>query len=319
MALFLIERGADIHACNPVGSSTLFYAAKLGDLEIMERLIRGGLDVKKVNNRGYTPIHFAAAGGSGKAVQMLLDQGANINSQNKHGDTALHQAAYDGHLEAARILMTNGADINPEGVYGPPLHLAVLHGKFKMVKFLVAQGAVMNIIDAKGRSIWEFTEYYPEIHHFLTSLNRAAAKGDLERVQSTFKKYPLMLNTPDSNGQTPLHHAVLKNHRKVAEYLIKQGADVNACSKSEGVNLIKGLAGQVFILKAGRLKKRNNNWTPLHFAVANNGRKMVELLIARGADAAVKDVKGYSPLDYARLRDYQRMVEILEKKRLADK
>jgi len=59
-------------------------------------------------------------------------------------------------------------------------------------------------------------------------LMNAAKRGDLDEVRAIAKGHAEMLNTKDDTGATPLHYAAFGGHCEVAEFLVQQGADVNA-------------------------------------------------------------------------------------------
>jgi len=61
------------------------------------------------------------------------------------------------------------------------------------------------------------------------SLVEAVKAGDLARVRALLGENPALLNVKDPQfGATLLHWAALRGHAAVAEYLVAQGADVNA-------------------------------------------------------------------------------------------
>jgi len=52
-------------------------------------------------------------------------------------------------------------------------------------------------------------------------------------------------------------------------------------------------------------------WTPLHYAAYYGYKEIVELLIAKGADADVKSVDEWTPLHYAAEGGYKKIIELL--------
>jgi hypothetical protein len=95
---------------------------------------------------------------------------------------------------------------------------------------------------------------------------------------------------PDElNGhKTPLYDASGRGNLKVAQVLIKHGADANA--------------------------KRSFGWRPLHFA-SNNGRlEIVRLLVSSGADLNARDNDGWTPLFLASVEGHREVVRVLLEK-----
>lgn len=108
-------------------------------------------------------------------------------------------------------------------------------------------------------------------------LHSAASEGDLLEMARLLTN-GFQLNAFDDLGYAPLHHAVAAEHYKAAEWLLDQGADVNAHDKE--------LIGE----------------TPLGLASQRDYPEIAELLLKRGADP---DVRGWMALT-ARLRAQHR-------------
>jgi uncharacterized protein len=92
-------------------------------------------------------------------------------------------------------------------------------------------------------------------------------------------------------GETPLHSALCKAGRPyflyVLKVLIENGADVNA----------KTIAGRE--TSAFMRDVRTKGETPLHRAAAFGDEVMIEYLLANGADREARDGNGDSPLTWA--------------------
>jgi len=93
-----------------------------------------------------------------------------------------------------------------------------------------------------------------------STIHEAAEKGDLEDVKNHLRR-GTAVNAKDYYGLTPLFYAVKRDQIKVANFLIKKGAEVNAEVSQWGERV-----------------------TPLETASANGFKDMVELLIRKGAD-----------------------------------
>ena len=97
-------------------------------------------------------------------------------------------------------------------------------------------------------------------------IHDAAANGYLAKVKSLLKASPKLINQIDKNGATPLHYAVARNHKALAEFLMVNKANVNARDK--------------------------NGTTPLHIAAAQGNKKIASILISKGADINMIDRRG---------------------------
>lgn len=60
-------------------------------------------------------------------------------------------------------------------------------------------------------------------------------------------------------------------------------------------------------------KKSSDRSTPSHTQVADGEERLdvVEILLAKGADKSIKDNDGQTPLDIARAREEEEMIELL--------
>ena len=95
----------------------------------------------------------------------------------------------------------------------------------------------------------------------------------------------------DKTGETPLHNALAKAGRPyyfyVVKLLVEKGADVNA-------KTIPGIATGAFMRDV-----RTKGETPLHRAAAYADEPTIGFLIENGADKEATDANGNSPLSWA--------------------
>ena len=64
---------------------------------------------------------------------------------------------------------------------------------------------------------------------FLKIVVAAAGRGDLEAVRVLVDDNPEWIHTVGSHGRTMLWEAAYRGKKNVVEYLVRCGADVNAC------------------------------------------------------------------------------------------
>ncbi len=133
------------------------------------------------------------------------------------------------------------------------------------------------------------------------ALGKAIAAGDLAKVKELVEA-KANLNTRGQYGYTPLIAAIANDHLEVALYLIEQGADVTladndrdtpllwAALRADEVKRHQNVQLAEAILDAGAEVNAHNRGgvTPLMLAAGSGAAKLVELLLARGADVKAK-------------------------------
>jgi ankyrin repeat protein len=138
---------------------------------------------------------------------------------------------------------------------------------------------------------------------FCGEIHDAAAAGDLAKVKALLKENPQLVFNKGDFDMTPLHWAVLKGNKDVAELLLVNKADVNA--KDNGGDTPLYYAAKhgykeviEFLLSNGSDVNATNKdgWTPLHIAASNGRKEIAELLLANKAEINAKNNKGLTPL-----------------------
>ncbi|WP_109489075.1 ankyrin repeat domain-containing protein [Occallatibacter savannae] len=160
---------------------------------------------------------------------------------------------------------------------------------------------------------------------FCGPIHDAARKGDLKKVKALLAADSKAANERDANGDTALHLAALHNQLAVAQALLDAGADVNAKNgygayTPEDLGSILGSSNHkdpVSLLTVHGIDTADmkNGYTPLHLAEFSVGhRKMVELLVSKGADVNARPASGATPLFFAVLRDQKDDAQFLLEK-----
>ncbi|XP_023964797.2 ankyrin repeat domain-containing protein 26 isoform X12 [Chrysemys picta bellii] len=153
----------------------------------------------------------------------------------------------------------------------------------------------------------------------LGKLHRAAAGGDLGKLQQLLKKHDV--NQLDKENRTPLHLACANGHLDVVTYLVDNKCKLNLCDNDNRSPLMKAVQCQqekcaTMLLEHGaepNLVDVNSN-TALHLAAQTANISLVVQLLEYNAHIDSQNKEGYTPLTIAITENHQEMVEFLLKK-----
>uniref|UniRef100_A0A8C3XS48 Ankyrin repeat domain 7 n=1 Tax=Chelydra serpentina TaxID=8475 RepID=A0A8C3XS48_CHESE len=153
----------------------------------------------------------------------------------------------------------------------------------------------------------------------LGKLHRAAAGGDLGRLQQLLKKHDI--NQLDKENRTPLHLACANGHSEVVTYLVDNKCKLNLCDNDNRSPLMKAVQCQqekcaTMLLEHGadpNLVDVNSN-TALHLTAQTANISLAVQLLEYNAHIDAQNKEGYTPLTIAITENHQEMVEFLLRK-----
>nr|XP_060630623.1 ankyrin repeat and SAM domain-containing protein 6 [Anolis sagrei ordinatus] len=92
----------------------IFHALKMGNFQLVKEITdEDPAQANVLNDDGASPLMIAAVTGQLPLVQLLVSRNVDIDKQdNVHGWTALMQATYHGNKEVVKYLLNQGADVN---------------------------------------------------------------------------------------------------------------------------------------------------------------------------------------------------------------
>jgi ankyrin repeat protein len=142
----LLEKGADVNACNKWRETPLLIAANNGHVEAVKALLKSGADPSLCSEAGWSALTFAAHKGYSDIVRLLLAAKAPVNCRvTEDLSTPLHKAcagSKPGHLSAVTQLLGGNADVHALNKWREtPLLTAANHGQDKAVGELLRYGA----------------------------------------------------------------------------------------------------------------------------------------------------------------------------------
>ena len=163
---------------------------------------------------------------------------------------------------------------------------------------------------------------------FEADLFKAVIKGKLDSVQYIIEKQGVDINQQSKEydeknsiytDDTALHIAIKNNQKKIAEYLILKGANIevkDGCSQKTPLHFACYYGHlkivQHLIEKGANIEvKDEDQKTPLHVACENGHLPVVQYLIEKGADIEAEDFRSQTPLHYASSRRKNDVVKYL--------
>lgn len=258
VAKYLLANGASVKAQDISGSTPLHSAARSGSTEITELLLENGADVNALDTLGKTPLLLIIPQDKQESIySTLLKYDADTSKKDMYSDTVLHIATIvNAPVSTLSLLVENGADCNARNKEGvTPLAAAVTMNMTDQITFYVQHGADINAADVNGFSPLTL-----------------ALSQNIDTLKSLI--IPENVNSIDSNGNTPLHTAVLKNATlEMVSYIADLCKDIDA-------------------------RNADGN-SALYLAIQKNRKDIGALLLNKDADIFSTNTKNYSPLRLA--------------------
>jgi ankyrin repeat protein len=328
-ARVLLKHGANPNATEQWGGQTaLMWAAAQGHPDMIRLLLDHGAAVdaratvrdwqrrvtaegrpKDMNRGGFTALLYAAREGCIPCARELIRAKADVNLPDPDGVTPLIMALLNIHWDFARYLIEEaGADVNLWDFYGnTPLYAAVDMNTLpkgrrvelpatdkttglEVIELLLKRGANPNAqlklrLPHRNVPYDRYTE--PMLNIGVTPLIRAAKAGDIPVVKLLLQ-YGALPNLPNYNGDTPLMAACgkgwINSPTRGAFYTEDQALEVYSLLRAAGADV--------------NARTRFNE-TALHSAALRGWHRIIERLVADGAELDVVDNNGLSPIDFA--------------------
>lgn len=302
---YLVSKGFDLKGTDKKGNNAFMYAARMGNLRVMDFLMHAGVDPQLKNKLGSNAVEFAAKGYRGHVNQYevfhyLKMQSLDFSVVNEKGETALHWLAKSQKDEAVfRLFMDAGLDVNQADEQGnTPFLVASRFKNMVAMKFLAKHGS--NVFHRNENDLSSAS--YSARNASLEQFELLAAFGyDWPKVESfdadlwkdVFEGYQSK-NSADFWALVE----VLKPRKLNAHAQNREGASLYHLSvEKKEVSLVE-LAYQ---LRSPINSKNQLGLTPLHLAaMKGSDDRIMKQLIAFGADVTIETEFGESAFDLAK-------------------
>ncbi|KAJ4380268.1 hypothetical protein N0V86_004578 [Didymella sp. IMI 355093] len=204
-AKMLLKHSADVNlSAGPNSESPLSLAASENQIDFVQLYLSNGGDVNLIMDNGSTTLVQAMNKiVSPKLVDLLLTSGGDPNAKTGEGTTALFQAIQANRVDLMTVLLDHGANPN---LPGPKHPLWPSTYKPKCLALMLARGAD--------------TKKTPGVMELASSLKK------LESVKILIEA-GVSPNLRKDGVYTPLCSAIRDDSRDIVTYLLENGADPN--------------------------------------------------------------------------------------------
>uniref|UniRef100_A0ABD2XA10 Uncharacterized protein n=1 Tax=Trichogramma kaykai TaxID=54128 RepID=A0ABD2XA10_9HYME len=243
-------------------------------------------DLNFTDKTGCTHFHVACKFGCNDFVEKFLELGQDPNIlEYSKGNSTLHYAMQYGHKSVAESLLRSGANPNLANSDGStPLHILCMRGTDD-----------------------ELVELFFKINIELRQL--------------------VQVNVRDIYGNTPLHCTLMRGvNKRAVELLLRNAADPNLadkdrltflhiiCKKKYEQDKLSKMLFEISNEMHQSVQvdaKNNDGQTPLHLALYTSKKKMIKLLLRKGAIPNLADQEKLTPLQWTVKKLKPQVIDVL--------
>ncbi|MHB1947629.1 MAG: ankyrin repeat domain-containing protein [Gammaproteobacteria bacterium] len=324
----LDSRGSkiDINSQGFDGSTALYAASKINDIEIVKELLTRKADPNISNNKGLTPLHIAVAQGHTTIASELLKHGANPNIGEL---TPLAMALVRRSTSIIKLLVEHKADLNKKLHNVSILERAISTKNNFLTELLINQdlgltdsqkdgfyllqiAATFGNQFALAKLIERKVDVNKKTHSGKTVAYLAAAAGHRDALELLIK-HRADINIIDENQSSPLMAAAYEGSLSTVELLMQHGAQITADENGLIPISLAAAEGHVAILKyflkekPEEFKKSKN----LVISAARSSHISVVRFLAENKFSLEESDDGFLPVHIAACYGYVELIDLL--------
>jgi ankyrin repeat protein len=275
------------------------------DIMSVFKMVLPLLNINHITNSGYSLLDVSVKYSNNEAVKYLLEE-HNVDTETKDfiGFTPLHVAARGNNLQAAQYILEYNAEINSkDNSNRKSIDIAIQYGNLEVVKLLIDHPDTnINCVDR----FWN------------CSLLHTATMSKQWDIYEMLINKGIDVNIQDSGGNTALHYAYRGYDQNAINYTLVNSNYDPTIKNSEGITLLHIAAKQNFTGSVDYILNKegidinvqsNNGNTPLHYAALHYSEDVVKILLERGADPYIENIKSNYPIDLAKKESIKSIIQ----------
>lgn len=267
------------------GMAAIHHAANEGHADIVRILAESKADLTTISDSGLTAINYALNNNYLDIVFELSKQGLNLNEVNHNGTPLINYAISTNLFSLLTIMCESKVDLNRRRDFYTPLTLAIKNKNTEMIKYLIKQGADINVTGYFNDTPLQVAIYHQDMENIQllielkadikkiteskdSAFSTAIEFGSMEAVQLLLKHEPKLIN----------HHSAEKLNKLLTFCLERTRLDQAKLLIDSGIQLI------------------SSDNQLIHKSVIDNNFKLVSFLIQHGANLNIPNTEGNTTL-----------------------
>jgi ankyrin repeat protein len=258
---YLIAQGADIERIGHDDRPAIFWAARYGNLDMVQHIVELGADLTVLDDSARNALGYAARSQPDQAVYAyLIDQGIDPNFADDDGENAALTAAYENpHLDIV-VYLSGVSDLSGHNNTGSDAFMlaASRNSNLDVVKAMFAITADAHAVDSEDGS---------------DALLLAAYRNETLETFDFLLDHGFSLDARTTDGRDAVAIAAVRNSPEVISHLLAVGADATVVDAN----------GNTALLAAADRDR-------------DGAEEIIAILVAAGADAAAANADGVNGL-----------------------